>query len=297
MFQFIPVHEDNIYAVRVSGKLSHADYQQFLPELESLIKPDEKISLLIELDDFYGAELAALKDDFSFSLTHGDAFEKVAIVGDKKWQQWMTLLSSPFMKGEIKYFNNSDLQKAWDWLRIKNYSDDQLADMPLKTYQKIMVGVDFSPHSRHAARRAIQIANQFDSRLLLVNVVNEAALYDLYYDPMGMGFTLTEFSQAGLEGADSMVESLINTAETQMKAVIEELGLEQSQGVVLTGRPNTTLNSYAAAQDVDLIVMGTHGRRGVDAVLGSSTRYVQGHASCEVLSVPLVDFQNAGQKV
>ena len=48
MFQFIPVHEGNVYAVRVSGKLSHEDYQNFLPDLEDLIKPDEKISLLIE---------------------------------------------------------------------------------------------------------------------------------------------------------------------------------------------------------------------------------------------------------
>jgi len=36
--------------------------------------------------------------------------------------------------------------------------------------------------------------------------------------------------------------------------------------------------------------VGTHGRRGIDQVLGSSTRYVQSHARCEVLSVPLVNY-------
>jgi len=287
MFQFIPVHEDNIYAVRVSGKLSHEDYQAFLPQLESLIKPNEKIALLIELDDFHGVDLSAMKDDFFFGMKHGDSFEKVAIVGDKKWQKWMTLLSSPFLKGEIKYFNRIALQDGWDWLRIKKYTNDQLADMPLKPYEKIMVCVDFSPHSRHAAKRAIKLAQQRDSQLVLVNVVDESALYDLYYDPMGMGFRMTEFSQAGMEGAKNMLESLINKAKTQMTAIIEELGLDQSQGVVLTGRPKTTLNSYAEAQEFDLIVLGTHGRRGMDAILGSSTRYIQTHARCEVLSVPL----------
>ncbi len=290
MFQFIPVREGNVYAVRVSGKLSHEDYQKFLPDLEDLIKSDEKIALLIELDDFHGAEIAAVKDDFNFSLKYNEAFEKIAIVGEKKWHRWMTLLSIPFIKGEIKYFNRIDLQDAWDWLRIKKYSNNELADMPLRPYKKVMACVDFSPHSKHALRRAMKIAKESKAELVLVNVVDESALYDLYYDPAGMGFAMTEFSQAGIEGSLTLVESLIDKAKKQMTAMVTEMGLKQEQGVVLTGRPNSTLNTYAEAQEIDLIVMGTHGRRGIDHVLGSSTRYVQSHARCEVLSVPLVNY-------
>ena len=288
MFQFIPVHEGNIYAVRVSGTLHHEDYQKFLPELDSLLQSEGKISVLIELDDFHGADLSAIKDDISFGLKHSNSFEKVAIVGEKKWHHWMTLISSPFLKSDVKYFDRNALQDAWDWLRVKEYSDSDLADMPVKPYKKIMVGVDFSPHSKHAAKRAIQLSQQNKARLELVNVVNEAALYDLYYDPIGMGFTMTEFSQAGMEGIGQMIDSLIDKSKDQMKSIISELGLEESQGIVVTGRPNTTLNSYAQAQDVDLIVMGTHGKRGIDSILGSTTRYIQSHARSEVLAVPLV---------
>jgi universal stress protein A len=290
MFQFIPVHESNVYAVRVSGKLSHEDYQNFLPDLEGLIKSDEKISLLIELDDFHGIDISAIKDDIKFSIRHNDAFEKVAIVGEKKWHRWMTLLSTPFFKGSVKYFNRIDLQDAWDWLRIKKYSDDELANRHVDDYKNVMACVDFSPHSKRAVRRAMKIVKESNAKLVLVNVVDESALYDLYYDPAGMGFTVTEFSQEGLEGSMTLVESLIDKSNTQMKALLSELGLSQDQGIVLTGRPNSTLNSYAEAQDIDLIVMGTHGRRGIDRVLGSSTRYVQSHARCEVLSVPLVNY-------
>jgi universal stress protein A len=290
MFQFIPVHESNVYAVRVSGKLSHEDYQNFLPDLEVLIKSDEKISLLIELDDFHGIDISAIKDDIKFSIRHNDAFEKVAIVGEKKWHRWMTLLSTPFFKGSVKYFNRIDLQDAWDWLRIKKYSDDELANRHVDDYKNVMACVDFSPHSKRAVRRAMKIVKESNAKLVLVNVVDESALYDLYYDPAGMGFTVTEFSQEGLEGSMTLVESLIDKSNTQMKALLSELGLSQEQGIVLTGRPNSTLNSYAEAQDIDLIVMGTHGRRGIDRVLGSSTRYVQSHARCEVLSVPLVNY-------
>lgn len=287
MFQFIPVHEDNIFAVRVSGKLSHADYQQFLPELEAIIKSDEKISLLIELDDFHGASLEAMKDDLDFVMHRGDAFEKIAIVGEKMWQRWMTLFSRPFMKAKTKYFDRIALQGAWDWLREKDLSAEDLANLPLQPYRKIMVGVDFSPHSRRAAKRAVIIAKQFDAQVNLVNIVDEAALYDLYYEPRGLGMMLTEFSQASVESVGSLVESMTEKAKGQMITMLEEMGLAQDQGFVLTGRPNTTLISYAEAQDVDLIVMGTHGRRGMDAVLGSSVRHVQSCARCEVLSVPL----------
>ena len=85
-----------------------------------------------------------------------------------------------------------------------------------------------------------------------------------------------------------MIRALTDKSKRQMTDLIDSLGLDQKQGVVLQGRPKATLISYAVAQDVDLIVMGTHGLRGIDIVLGSSTRYVQSHAHCDVLSVPLI---------
>ncbi len=289
MIQFIPVHEDNIYAVRLSGKVSRDEYRVFLSELRDSFKPDEKISVLIELDDFHGADLAAIKDDLTFGIKSAISFEKVAIVGDKKWQKWMIQIASPFINCEIEYFNRNTLQDAWDWLRVKSYSIDELADKPALPYKKIMVGVDFSPHSRHAVRRGIELAKQFDSTLILVNIVNEAELYDFYSEPSGMGFVMSEFSLAEMKSIDTMVKTLINKLKNQMTGLIDRLNLDREQGIILKGRPKATLISYAEAQDIDLIIMGTHGLRGIDNifVLGSSTRYVQSHAWCEVLSVPL----------
>jgi len=57
MLQFIPVFEDNTIAVRASGKLTHEDYQAFLPELEKLLKEEGKVSVLFELDNFSGWDL------------------------------------------------------------------------------------------------------------------------------------------------------------------------------------------------------------------------------------------------
>ncbi|MGK0271829.1 MAG: nucleotide-binding universal stress UspA family protein [Cocleimonas sp.] len=289
MFQFIPVHEENTYAMRVSGKITHEDYQKLLPELEGLIEENKKISLLIEFDDFKGADFAAMKDDFNFGRKHNNDFEKLAVVGDKKWLKWMTFLTSPFIKGGLKYFERPALQDAWDWLREKEPSIDELADAPIDPYKKIMVGVDFSPFSKHAAKRAIELSNQADVELVLVNVVNENVLYDVYSGPIGLGLSLGALSQDTINILDTSIASYVNKSEDQMKELITELGLNQTQGVVLTGRPSTTLNSYAEAQNIDLIVMGTQSRRGMEAIMDSSTRYLLGHSRCEVLSVPLFD--------
>lgn len=292
MFQFIPVHEDNIFAVRVSGKLHHEDYQQFIPKLEELLKSNEKISLLMELDDFHGAEFEAIQDDFNFTMQHRGIFEKIAIVGNKSWQKWMTLLSSPFVKGDVKYFDRAALQDAWNWLREKQLSDDELANLPVDPYKKIIVAMDFSAHSIRAARRAISIAEQFESQLQLVHIVDESVYYDLYTQPGDIGFMMnmmTDYSVDMLGKTNGLLNSMLDKAKVDMTKILKSLGLQPNQGVVLMGRPNSTLLSYIEAQDIDLIAMGTHGKRGFDAVLGSSTLYVQSHARCEVLAVPLVN--------
>lgn len=288
MFQFIPVHEADIFAVRVSGKLTHKDYQAFIPELDSLLADEGQISLLIELDEFHGADLAAIKDDLNFITTRQDAFRKIAIVGDKKWQQWMTLLSKPFLKNEMAYFKRQDLAKAWDWLREVSFSHQELADLPINPYQKIMVGIDFSPYSEHAARRAIALAKGFDAELQLVYIVNEAALYDFYFDATDLGLPMTEYSMQVMGLGGNLMDYLVEKASLRMAMLCEELGLKKESGIVLTGKPTTTLISYAEAQGIDLIVIGTRGRN-LATLIGSSTRYVQQHARCEVLSVPLVE--------
>lgn len=288
MFQFIPVHEGDIFAIRVSGKLTHKDYQNFIPQLDNLLADEGRISLLIELDEFHGADLDAVKEDFKFISTKKDMFRKIAIVGDKTWQHWMTVLAQPFIKGEVSYFKRQNLADAWNWLREINFSSEELAEFPVKPYQKIMVGIDFSPYSKHAARRAITLATGIDTQLQLVYIVNEAALYDFYADATDLGLPMTEYSLQVMGLGSNLMNYLIEKASIRMDSLCEELNINKNQGVVLTGKPTTTLISYAEAQDIDLIVIGTRGRS-LATLIGSSTRYVQSHARCEVLSVPLVE--------
>jgi SpoIIAA-like len=59
MFELLPVDKKGLLAFKVSGKLTEADYRQFLPVLEGLIRESGRLSLYIELADFEGWEAKA----------------------------------------------------------------------------------------------------------------------------------------------------------------------------------------------------------------------------------------------
>ena len=280
MFRFIPVREDNIFAVRVSGRLTHEEYQAFLPELDNLIKHYGKISLLIELDQFEGAELVAMKDDMTFGLSHQDKFEKIAIVGDKLWERWAVNLSKPFIDADVKYYDKQEAHEAWDWLRSEQLLEAAIEDAEATDYKRVLVAVDFSKDARFAAHRAKSIAKSFSAELRVLHVVNEAVINDYYYQPLGLGVMM--------DSASELQASMLDSGEKQLNALLEELDIPLSQGEVMMGSPVNSIVSYAQAQQADLIVLGTRSRRGIGSLIGSTTNYVSSHAQCDVLAVPLL---------
>ena len=279
MFQFIPVREDNIFAVRVSGRVTHEEYQAFLPELENLIKRYGKISLLIELDQLQGAELTAMKDDMTFGLSNQQSFEKIAIVGEKLWERLGVALSKPFIDAEMKYFDKSASHDAWDWLRSEQLMEAALDDAEVTDYKIVLVAVDFSKNARYAAHRAKSIAQSFSAELRVIHVVNEAVINDYYYQPLGLGVMAGDASE--------LSAAMLDSGEQQLNTLLEELEIPLSQGEVMMGSPVNSIVSYAQAQNVDLIVLGTRSRRGIGSLIGSTTNYVSSHAQCDVLAVPL----------
>jgi SpoIIAA-like len=114
MLTFLDRGSRNVLGVKASGKLTHADYQQFVPRLEELIQQHGKVRVLFELEECQGWEIGAAWDDLRFALKHGSEVERCAVVGAKKWQEWMTRLSRLFFN--VKYFDKAELDKAWQWV-------------------------------------------------------------------------------------------------------------------------------------------------------------------------------------
>jgi hypothetical protein len=73
--------------------------------------------LTAQFEDFHGADLHAVWDDLKFGFKHYGDFERIAMVGNRKWEKWMVQMSKPFTKAKVRYFDVSQVENAWAWLR------------------------------------------------------------------------------------------------------------------------------------------------------------------------------------
>jgi hypothetical protein len=98
------------------GKLTHDDYAVMVPMIESALEgvKEPTINAFIDMTELHGWELRAAWDDFKLGLKHGREFNKIALLGNKKWEELSAKVGSWFISGEMKYFE--DEQDAYDWL-------------------------------------------------------------------------------------------------------------------------------------------------------------------------------------
>ncbi len=283
MLQFLPVFEGNTIAVRASGKLSHEDYQAFLPKLEEQIKELGKVSILFELDNFQGWDLQAAKDDFKFGMEHLTDLERIAIVGDKAWERWMTIMVKPFMPSDnVRYFDRDNLQDAWDWLREPQRME-QAAEQ-IAPYKMIVAAIDFSVYSKHAVKRAIELAGYYKAQLTILHVVQEIVPYPAYYGDDMLGYIYDP------EVLTKENDDLVAQAKKQMDEYVATLTTDiQLKPEVLMGDPDKTILSFLESSQADLVVFGAKKKRGINKLLGSTPHYIQNHARCETLVVPLIN--------
>ena len=108
--------EGKVLAIQVSGKLTKADYVFFAPEFERLVQLNTKVRVLFDLVGFHGWEASALWEDIKFNVKHFADIERLAMVGEKRWEHGMAMFCKPFTKATIRYFDRADAAKGRKWL-------------------------------------------------------------------------------------------------------------------------------------------------------------------------------------
>jgi hypothetical protein len=109
-------HGGKLLAVHVSGKLAKSDYEHFVPEFERLVSLIGKLRVLFDMTSFHGWEAGALWEDIKFNFKHFSDIERLAMVGDKKWEHGMATFCKPFTKAKIRYFDHDEAAAARQWL-------------------------------------------------------------------------------------------------------------------------------------------------------------------------------------
>jgi nucleotide-binding universal stress UspA family protein len=139
------------------------------------------------------------------------------------------------------------------------------------SFKRILLAVDESPVAAHAADVGGELAAVLGAELAFISVV----------DPSQIGAP-----DSGVPAADLMA-----LAEKDAKRLVAGFGQRAPQGhaaleFVAVGKPASEIVKTAREWPADVIVIGSHGRRGIDRVLlGSVAEAVMRHAGCSVLVV------------
>lgn len=143
-------------------------------------------------------------------------------------------------------------------------------------YQHILIAVDFSEHTEQVIQRALTLANADNAQLCLAHIVEDFPLTDFAYEPM-------------ISVDAEMRDTLLETGKTQLAALGQKHQIAADQQWVEFGSPGRDIVRIADENQVDLIVVGSHGRHGIKLLLGSTANAVLHHAHCDVLAIRLQD--------
>ncbi|RYZ88187.1 MAG: universal stress protein [Moraxellaceae bacterium] len=137
-------------------------------------------------------------------------------------------------------------------------------------YRHILVGVDLSDEAPLVLKKAVSLAQACNAQLSLAHVIEPITF--VYGGDMPMD--ISEVQEQQIKKAEQEIQSLAQSTPYTIR-----------QHHVLVGQPATELHYLAQQQDADIIIVGSHGRKGFALLLGSTPNSILHGATCDVLAV------------
>lgn len=85
------------------------------------------VLFLIQLD--FGEDGLNEINYSKLNFTHSEDIEKIAIVGEQKWERWMVSIMKPFTKAWVMYFSLADKEKAMEWIMNQDVVAEVLSEV------------------------------------------------------------------------------------------------------------------------------------------------------------------------
>ena len=117
MFDFHAEGAGKVYVLRCEGTLTDSDYQELEPKLDAAIDVHGPIHMLADMVEMTGMEPKAVWDDFVVGVRHWNDFDRIAVVGDQRWQETAAHIVDAVTPGEIRYFDAGERAGAMKWLK------------------------------------------------------------------------------------------------------------------------------------------------------------------------------------
>ena len=106
----------NVLEVNATGKLTKENYEELGPAIDAQIQEHGKLRVLFAMHDFHGWTAGAMWEDIKFDFKHWRDIERLAIVGESKWEEGMATFCKPFTSAKIQYFDSSRIEEARSWV-------------------------------------------------------------------------------------------------------------------------------------------------------------------------------------
>jgi universal stress protein A len=144
----------------------------------------------------------------------------------------------------------------------------------MSNYQHILLAVDYSIHNDMIANKAKSLADSYQAKLSIIHVLDNIPMPDTNY---GAVIPLNE----------SSAYDLLEAEKNKLIELGKRLAIDDNNQWLVWGVPKEEITQIAQQENVDLIVVGSHGRHGFALLLGSTANSILHHAHCDVLAVRL----------
>ena len=150
-------------------------------------------------------------------------------------------------------------------------------------FKKILVPVDGSQEGEKAIKYAAAIAEKFQAKVHILFAIKPTEILAVYEQELTSG----ELHQHAVEKMYEVGDIIIQ----RTKKLFAQEGITKVEGEVRDGYPAEVILDYVKEKGIDLIVMGTHGRRGLRALLGSVASEVVHQSPVPVMTVKMTEAQ------
>ena len=144
----------------------------------------------------------------------------------------------------------------------------------MTTYSHLLIGLDLSPESQQVVDRVKQLFADRDVKISICHILEPLAF--------------TYGGDIPVDLSDVQVQ-LEDQARTRLAALAEQLAIPEEDQHIVLGQPANEMRRMAKEEDVDLIIVGSHGRHGLALIFGSTSNSVLHGAPCDVLAVRIAE--------
>jgi hypothetical protein len=116
MLEILPETHDNILAVRVKDELTIPDFDQYRNIVRDLMLKHKEAHIYYEMVGVDWVQPVAAIENGLFDIIHGLDYGRVAMVGEKKWQEWAAKLISPVKKKGVRYYDLAEKERAMKYV-------------------------------------------------------------------------------------------------------------------------------------------------------------------------------------